>query len=87
MIFQGGVRYSEGTNIQFPASVTIKVFKFVIVNLIVKKEEIAVAAQLLTAMKDAVIGMEEAKRKKDNGEFIRAKREILKFQKDLDELL
>lgn len=52
-----------------------------------KKEEIAVLAQLLTALKDAVLKLEEAQREKRIEEIASAKREILSFQKKIEELL
>lgn len=52
-----------------------------------KKEEIAVLAQLLTAIKDAIDRLEEAQKKKDAEELEMAKREILSFQKKIDEIL
>jgi hypothetical protein len=52
-----------------------------------KKEEIAVVAQLLTAIKDAIEKLEEAKRNSDTEQFATAKNEILIFQKKLGELL
>ena len=52
-----------------------------------KKEEITVVAQLLTAMKDSVEKIDEAQRNKDSEQLLRAKRELLTFQKRLEELL
>ncbi len=52
-----------------------------------KKEEIAVLAQLLTAIKDTIERLEEAQKKKDSEELEMAKREILSFQKKIDEIL
>ena len=52
-----------------------------------KREEITVVAQLLTAIKDALGELEKAQRKEDNERVEMAKREILGFQKKLDELL
>ena len=46
-----------------------------------------IVAQLLTGMKDAVEMLEDAQRKKDIEELNAAKRELLNFQKQLDELL
>jgi hypothetical protein len=52
-----------------------------------KKEEIAVVAQLLTAIKDAAEKLEEAKINGDAEQLAIAKGEILSFQKKLGELL
>lgn len=52
-----------------------------------KREEITVLAQLLTAMKDSVASMEEAQKNKDSEQLETAKKELLAFQKRLDELL
>ena len=52
-----------------------------------EKEEITVLAQLLTAMKDSVEKIEEAQKNKDVEQLAMAKRELLAFQKRLDELL
>jgi len=52
-----------------------------------KKEEIAVVAQLLTAIKDAISKLEEAQKNGDAEQFAIAKGEILSFQKKLVELL
>ncbi len=52
-----------------------------------EKEDIVLIAQLLTGMKDAVEMLEEAQRKKDMEKLNAAKREILNFQKQIDELL
>lgn len=52
-----------------------------------KKEEIAVLAQLLTAIKDAIYKLEEGQKEKDTEKTASAKREILAFQKKLEELL
>lgn len=52
-----------------------------------KKEEIALVAQVLTAMRDAVAGLEKAQKNKDEERIAAAKREIFVFQKKLDELL
>ena len=52
-----------------------------------KRDEITVIAQLLTAIKDALEELEKAQRKRDEERVVMAKREILSFQKKLDELL
>ena len=52
-----------------------------------KKEEITVLAQLLTAIKDAIEKLEEAERKKKPEKIASAKREILNFQKKIGEIL
>ena len=44
-------------------------------------------AHLLSAMKDAVEKMKEAREDKDLEKFAEAKREILSFQKKLDRML
>jgi hypothetical protein len=52
-----------------------------------KKEEISAIAQLLTAIKDTISGMEHAKKEGDAEQLNIAKQEILEFQKKLGELL
>ena len=52
-----------------------------------KKEEIPVLAQLLTAMRDAAEKLEEAEKENDLTNAAAAKREILTFQKKISELL
>lgn len=48
-----------------------------------QKEEISFVAQLLGSMKDAVIKLEKAYKKKDAEMLISAKQEILKFQAEI----
>lgn len=52
-----------------------------------KKEDIIVIAQLLTAIKDSIEKLEEAQKKKDAEMLLSTKREILMFQKKIDELI
>ena len=52
-----------------------------------KKEDIAVAAQLLEAIRDDVGKIEEALKKKDGEQMNIAKKEILEFKRKLDEIL
>lgn len=52
-----------------------------------KKEKIVVLAQLLTAMKDAALELEKAQRAEDNDRVMMIKKEILNFQKKVDELI
>lgn len=52
-----------------------------------RKEDIALVAQLLTGMRDALNKLEEAQRKKDLEKANAAKREILYFQSQIDSLL
>jgi hypothetical protein len=52
-----------------------------------QKEEILVLAQLFSGMKDAVIKLEQAERKKDNEMILAAKREILKLQAEVSKML
>ena len=52
-----------------------------------KKEEIAIVAQLLTGMKDSIEKLEEAKRKRDLEGFDEAKKELLNFQKQIDQII
>ena len=52
-----------------------------------KKEDIIVIAQLLTAIKDSIEKLEEAQKKKDGEMLLAAKREILLFQKKIEEML
>ena len=49
--------------------------------------EITILAQLLTAVKDAIEKMEDAQKNNDSERVAIAKREILSFQKQIDELL
>lgn len=52
-----------------------------------KREEIVLVGQLLTAMRDACAKLEEAKRNKDNEAISTARREILIFQKKIGEII
>lgn len=52
-----------------------------------KKESITVLAQLLTGMKDAIIKIEKAKREGDSEQMGLGKKEILDFQKKIDEII
>ena len=52
-----------------------------------EKEEVIIIAQLLTSIKDAIDKLEEAKRHKDIEKFNSAKKEILNFQQQANELL
>lgn len=52
-----------------------------------KASDIATMAQLLSAIKDDIGKMREAQKKKDAEQLAGAKREILSFQKKMDELL
>ncbi len=52
-----------------------------------KKEDIAVVAQLLSAMQDTVKKMEESAKNDDLESVNSAKREIKMFQKKLEEIL
>lgn len=52
-----------------------------------KKENIMVLAQLLTAMKDAVSALEIAQRNNDDDKALMIKKEILSFQKKVEQLL
>lgn len=54
---------------------------------IMKKEDIVVIAQLLTAIKDSIDKLEEAQKKRDAEMLLAAKREILMFQEKIDETL
>jgi hypothetical protein len=51
------------------------------------REEIGLVAQLLTSMKEAVKKLENAKEKKDMEDLLSAKKEILKFKKELEKVL
>ena len=55
--------------------------------MLMRKEDIPVIAQLLTGMKDAVIHLEKAEKKRDIEDIGEAKKVILDFQKKIDELL
>ena len=52
-----------------------------------RKEAIVILAQLLTGIKDALGKLEEAQKKNDIEEFGLAKKEILHFHKQIDEVL
>jgi len=52
-----------------------------------KKEDISVLAQLLSAMKDSAEKIEEAQKMEDLELLTMAKREILSFQKQIDRIL
>lgn len=52
-----------------------------------EKEEISLAAQFLTAMKDALDMLEDALKKKDAEKLISAKSEIMYLQQRLKELI
>ena len=52
-----------------------------------KKEEVVVLAQLLTAMKDSVNELEKAYRENNKDRILMTKKELLNFQKKIDELL
>ena len=52
-----------------------------------KKEEISILAQLLSGMKDALEGLEEADRRGDVERISEAKKEIKNFQNQIDNLL
>ncbi|MBU0760639.1 MAG: hypothetical protein KJ600_04610 [Nanoarchaeota archaeon] len=52
-----------------------------------KKENIVVVAQLLTAIKDNIEKIEEAEREKDAEKLSSGRQEILSFQKKIGELL
>lgn len=52
-----------------------------------KKEEITVLAQLLTAIKDSVEKLEEAEKEKDSEKVASVKKEIMVFQRKIEEIL
>ena len=52
-----------------------------------KKEDITLLAQLLTAMRDAVDKLEKAYEKKNMEELRAAKKQIISFQEKIDKLL
>ncbi len=52
-----------------------------------KKENLIILAQLLTAMKDAVSELEKAQKENDNDKVMIIKKEIINFQKKVDSLL
>jgi len=52
-----------------------------------EKGDVSVLAQLLTAMRDAVDKLEDAKNKNNMEELTAAKRAIMKFQKKIDETI
>lgn len=52
-----------------------------------KKEDISVLAQLLTAMKEGIGKMEEAQKRKDAEQLATIKREMLMFQQKIEELI
>lgn len=53
----------------------------------IKKEEITSLSQLLSSMKDAIKKMEKAKRRNDSEQLALGKKEILDFQKKINEIL
>ena len=52
-----------------------------------EKEDVMLIAQLLTGIKDAIDHLEDAQKKKDLERLNAAKKEILNFQKQINELL
>ena len=52
-----------------------------------KKSEIAIVAQLLSAIKDSVEKLEKSQKKKDAEGLAIAKQEILNFQRKIDEII
>jgi len=52
-----------------------------------QKENIALLAQLLTGIKDAISRLEDAYKKKDSELLATAKKEILSFQDQIDKLI
>ena len=52
-----------------------------------KKEAIAILAQLLTAIKDGIRKLEDAQKNKDAEEIALARREILSFQRQISEII
>ena len=52
-----------------------------------KKEEVMILAQLLTAMKDSLDELDRAERTGDRDKVLMVKKEILNFQKKIDETL
>lgn len=52
-----------------------------------EKEDITLIAQLLTGIKDALQRLEEAERKKDLENLNAAKKEILNFQSQINNLI
>lgn len=52
-----------------------------------QKEDVLVISHLLTAIKDAITKLEEAQRKKDNEQFLAAKREIIKLQEQVGKII
>jgi phage host-nuclease inhibitor protein Gam len=52
-----------------------------------KKEDISILAQLLTAMRDTVGKLDAAYKKGNMEELVALKKEIMSFQKKINELL
>jgi len=52
-----------------------------------KKEDIIVLAQLLSSMKDAIAKIEKAQKEGDSEQIEFGKKQILDFQKKIDEIL
>jgi hypothetical protein len=52
-----------------------------------EKEDVMLVAQLLTGIKDAIEKLENAQKKKNIEKFNAAKKEILNFQRQIDELI
>ena len=52
-----------------------------------KKEDIAVLAQLLATMKDVALQLENSQKNKDYESVNKAKKELLELQKQVDKML
>ncbi|MEK6849979.1 MAG: hypothetical protein AABX85_00195 [Nanoarchaeota archaeon] len=52
-----------------------------------EKEDITLIAQLLTGIKDAIDKLQDAQKKKDLEKLKAAKKEILNFQSQINELI
>lgn len=52
-----------------------------------KKEKVMVVAQILTAMKDSISELDKAQKIGDSDKIMILKKEILDYQKKIDEML
>ena len=52
-----------------------------------EKEDITLIAQLLSGIKDAIAKLQDAQKRKDLEKLNAAKKEILNFQSQIDELI
>lgn len=65
----------------------VKLYKRILLHYCMKKEDVAVLAQLLATMKEVALQLETAIAKKDYSSVQSAKKEILELQKQVDRML